>query len=86
MAKKQHEGASSTGSVLGNRYRDGNGASAPGSVTVPPYDNHDTLGTPWAPMPNPNGGTALPGLTEQGDELCGSDSPRARGLGFSRYV
>jgi hypothetical protein len=86
MAKKQPAGPSSTGSVLGNRYRKGNGASAPGTVTVPQTGNHFTLGAPWAPMPDPNGGTSLPGLTEYSDELCGSDSPRARGLGFSRYV
>jgi hypothetical protein len=78
--------ASSAESVLGNRYRENHGASAPGAVTVPPHHPHMTLGTTWTPRPDPNADATLPGLTEYSDELCGADSPRARGLGFSRYV
>jgi hypothetical protein len=77
--------ASSAGSVLGNRYRQGDGASAPGAVTVPPTDNHYTLGTPWAPdsppMPDPT-----PPLTERGDDNTLLAPARSAGLGFSRYV
>jgi hypothetical protein len=57
-------------------------AASPGAVKHP-----DTyLGAPWTPRPDANAATTLPGLTEYSDELCGSDSPRAHGLGFSRYV
>jgi hypothetical protein len=77
--------ARSAGSVLGNLYRQGDGASALASVTVPQTDNHFTLGTPWeptgAPMPDP-----LAPLTERGDDNTLLAPDRAAGLGFSRYV
>ena len=57
-------------------------SAAPGAINHP----STFLGTPWTPKPDPNAGASLPGLTEYSDELCGSDSPRAEGLGFSRYV